>query len=172
MEWDIITLTQSVNWTGYMCYRCEILHCNKYLSHTENSAHAIAIISLCISSNFGYYIVLDLSIELNVAVNYHTFYKSIFEALYRLTSWYRRILYLIFVFISVGHYKWENGFITTVFDITLLFWKNIYMKSTNEWYVAFLKLLEFYDLYLVITKKGTGRSHVMSRFSSRKNLIL
>ena len=54
----------------------------------------------------------------------------------------------------------------------LFFSSNIYMKGTNEWYVAFLKLLEFYDLYLVITKKGTGRSHVMSRFSSRKNLIL
>lgn len=83
------------------------------------------------------------------------------------------LLFANFILISVGQYKWENGFITTVFDITLfLFFRIIYMKGTNKWYVAFQKLLEFYDLYLVITKKGTGRSHVMSRFSSRKNLIL
>jgi len=67
--------------------------------------------------------------------------------------------------------KW---FITTMFNIILFlffFRENIYMKGTNEWYVAFLKLLEFYDLYLVITEKLVGVMSCLAFFTQKFNIV-
>ena len=54
---------------------------------------------------------------------------------------------------------------------SFLFLENIYMWSTKEWYVTFLKVLEFYDLYLVITKKLAEVMSCLAFFTQKFNIV-